>query len=179
MALKDMMKDVASAAVSQAQGAMQGAKDRDQQTIISQGASGVLQGVMGNYSELPLENAKEQFGMYLMNGEDFTHSFALVRDYMLFTDRRILFIDHRGMTGTKAAVVSIDLQSIVEVRLETAGAGFDHAELSFVYITSPYYKSLNVQTDVKTLEFQKGFNVQSLYSILAELAFENVRRINA
>ena len=120
MALKDMMKDMANAAVSQAQSAVQDAIDRDQQTINGQGTSGVVQGVMGHYSELSAESAQQQYGMYLMRGESFTRCFALVRDKMLFTDRRIVFIDHQGMTGAKAAAVSIDLQSIVGVRLETA-----------------------------------------------------------
>lgn len=48
MALKDMMKDMANAAVSQAQSAVQDAIDRDQQTINGQGTSGVVQGVMGH-----------------------------------------------------------------------------------------------------------------------------------
>ena len=113
MALKDMMKDMANAAVSQAQSAVQDAIDRDQQTINGQGTSGVVQGVMGHYSELSAESAQQQYGMYLMRGESFTRCFALVRDKMLFTDRRIVFIDHQGMTGAKAAAVSIDLQSIV------------------------------------------------------------------
>ena len=174
-----MMKGMANAAVSQAQSAVQDAIDRDQQTINGQGASGVVQGMMGHYSELSAESAQQQYGMYLMRGESFTRCFALIRDKMLFTDRRIVFIDHQGMTGTKAAVVSIDLQSIVDVRLETGGAGFDHAELSFSYMACPYYKAYDAKVASKTLEFPKGFDVQSLYGVLAELAFENVRRINS
>lgn len=176
MALKDMMKDMASAAVSQAQGAVQEAMERDTQTAKS---GGVMSGMMGHYSEMSVDAAQKDYGMYLMRGESFTRCFALVRDKMLFTDRRVIFIDHQGMTGTKAAVVSIDLNSIVEVNLETGGMGFDHAELSFSYITSPYYKVYGVQTSTKTLEFPKGFDVQSLYGMLSELAYENVRRINA
>lgn len=176
MALKDMMKDMASAAVSQAQGAVQEAMERDTQTAKS---GGVMSGMMGHYSEMSVDAAQKDYGMYLMCGESFTRCFALVRDKMLFTDRRVIFIDHQGMTGTKAAVVSIDLNSIVEVNLETGGMGFDHAELSFSYITSPYYKVYGVQTATKTLEFPKGFDVQSLYGMLSELAYENVRRINA
>lgn len=176
MAFKDMMKDMASAAVSQAQGAVQEAMDRDQQAANSGNA---MSGMLGHYTEMPIETAQRDYGMYLMRGEAFTRCFALVRDKMLFTDRRIIFIDHQGMTGTKAAVVSIDLQSIVDVRLETGGLGFDHAEVSFSYITSPYYKVYGVQTATKTLEFPKGFDVQGLYSLLSELAYENVRRINA
>lgn len=176
MALKDMMKDMASAAVSQAQGAVQEAMERDTQTAKS---GGVMSGMMGHYSEMSVDAAQKDYGMYLMRGESFTRCFALVRDKMLFTDRRVIFIDHQGMTGTKAAVVSIDLNSIVEANLETGGMGFDHAELSFSYITSPYYKVYGVQTATKTLEFPKGFDVQSLYGMLSELAYENVRRINA
>lgn len=176
MALKDMMKDMASAAVSQAQGAVQEAMERDTQTAKS---GGVMSGMMGHYSEMSVDAAQKDYGMYLMRGESFTRCFALVRDKMLFTDRRVIFIDHQGMTGTKAAVVSIDLNSIVEVNLETGGMGFDHAELSFSYITSPYYKVYGVRTATKTLEFPKGFDVQSLYGMLSELAYENVRRINA
>lgn len=176
MALKDVMKDMASAAVSQAQGAVQEAMERDTQTVKS---GGVMSGMMGHYSEMSVDAAQKDYGMYLMRGESFTRCFALVRDKMLFTDRRVIFIDHQGMTGTKAAVVSIDLNSIVEVNLETGGMGFDHAELSFSYITSPYYKVYGVQTATKTLEFPKGFDVQSLYGMLSELAYENVRRINA
>lgn len=176
MALKDMMKDMASAAVSQAQGAVQEAMERDTQTAKS---GGVMSGMMGHYSEMSVDAAQKDYGMYLMRGESFTRCFALVRDKMLFTDRRVIFIDHQGMTGTKAAVVSIDLNSIVGVNLETGGMGFDHAELSFSYITSPYYKVYGVQMATKTLEFPKGFDVQSLYGMLSELAYENVRRINA
>ena len=175
MALKDMAKDMASAAVSQAQGAVQDAMERDTQAAKSGGVSGM----MGRYTEMSADATQKDYGMYLMRGESFTRCFALVRDKMLFTDRRIIFIDHQGMTGAKAAVVSIDLQSIVDVRLETGGMGFDHAELSFAYITSPYYKVQGVQTETKTLEFPKGFDVQGLYSLLSELAYENVRRINA
>lgn len=178
MALRDMVKDVASAAVSQAQGAVQDAMERDAQAVKGQGAGGVMQGLMGNYSELPMDAAQRQYGMYLMRGESFTRCFALLRDKMLFTDRRLIFIDHQGMTGQKVAVESIALESIVDVRLETGGAGFDHAELSFSYFTSPYYKAYDARTATKTLEFPKGFDVQGLYCLLEELAYANVSRIN-
>ena len=177
MALKDMMKDMANAAVSQAQGAVRDAIDRGDAQAVKSG--GAVSGMLGHYTEMSVEEAQRDYGMYLMRGETFARCFALVRDKMLFTDRRVIFVDHQGMTGTKAAIVSIDLHSIVEVGLETGGMGFDHAELSFTYITSPYYKMYGVQTATKTLEFPKGFDVQSLYSLLAELAYENVRRINS
>lgn len=179
MALKDVMKDMANSAMSQAQGAVQDAVTRDRQSAKEQGAGGMVQGFMGNYSALSTEAAMQQYGMYLMNGESFTRCFALLRDKMLFTNRRIIFIDHHGMTGQKVTVESINLGSITSVYLETGGAGFDHAELSFTYFTSPYYKAHETQTASKTLEFPKGFDVQPLYCMLEELAYANIERMNS
>lgn len=175
MALKDMLKDAASSAVSSAQGAAQAAIDRGQQ----QGASGIVQGIMGNYSEMPLDDIEKSYGMYLMEGERYTRGFALVRDKMLFTDRRIVFIDHQGATGKKTAVESIYLSSIVDVALETGGVGFDHAEITFTYITSPYYRAHNIALSSKHFDFPGGFDVQPLYAMLAGYAYENVQRINS
>lgn len=179
MALMDRVKDAANSAVQQAQGAVQEAMERDESNVRNQGAGGIMQGLMGNYSSLSPEDATRQYGMYLMPGESFVSCFALLRDKMMFTNKRIIFIDHKGMTGTKVRVDSINLNSVIDVRLETGGAGFDHAELSFSYFTSPYYKAYNPTTDSKVLEFPKGFNVQPLYCMLEELAYGNVERLNA
>ena len=179
MALKDMIKDAASTAMSTAQDAAQAAMEHDRQQAKAQGGGGIMQGLMGNYSELPVEAIEQQYGMYLMQGERFATGFALLRDKILFTDRRIVFIDHQGATGKKTAVESIYLSSIIGVELETGGAGFDHAELTFTYITSHYYKAYDVKTASKRLDFPGGFNVQPLYALLEGYAYANVQRINA
>ncbi len=179
MALKDMVKNAASAAIQQTQEAVQDAVSRDRNAAEEQGAHGIAQGFLGNYSELNAETVQEQYGMYLMSGERFTHCFALLRDKLLFTDKRIIFIDHQGMSGQKARVESINLGSIVSVHLETSGMGFDHAELSFFYFASPYYKAHQTVIESKTLEFPKRFDVQTLYRMLEELAYSNIERLNA
>ena len=99
MAFKDMIKDAASTAMSTAQDAAQAAMEHDRQQAKAQGGGGIMQGLMGNYSELPVEAIEQQYGMYLMQGERFATGFALLRDKILFTDRRIVFIDHQGATG--------------------------------------------------------------------------------
>lgn len=171
MALKDMMRDAANAAQDAVSKSAQGVRD--------QGAIGVMQGLSGSYTELSVEAASQEYGMYLMSGERFTQCFALLRDKLLFTDKRIIFIDHQGATGQKVAVETINLSSVVSVKLETGGFGFDHAEIVFEYITSPYYKAYGAQTAFKKLEFPNGFNVQPLYCALEELAYSNVAALNA
>jgi Protein of unknown function (DUF1696). len=142
------------------------------------GLKNVLQGALGNYSSVPVEVLAKDYGMYLMNGETINMGFKLVRDALIFTNKRIIFTDKQGATGTKTRIKSINLYSIVDVTMETSGFGFDDSELTFTYISSPELKGHHVEYATHKLEFPKQFNVQSLYTILQELAYENCLRIN-
>ena len=92
----------------------------------------ILQGVLNNYSEIPQEQMNQEYGMYLMDGETITVGFKLVRDALIFTDKRIIFTDKQGVTGTKMRIESINLFSIVNVTMETSGFGFDDSELTYL-----------------------------------------------
>ena len=61
----------------------------------------VLQGVLGNMSEVSKEDLAKEFGAYLMDGESIETGFKLVRDAIIITDRRILDFDRQGTTGRK------------------------------------------------------------------------------
>lgn len=141
-------------------------------------SSNILQGSLNNYSEMPLEQMQSEYGMYLMDGETITVGFKLIRDALIFTDKRIIFTDKQGATGTKMRVESINLFSIVEVTMETAGFGFDDSELTFTYIKTANLKAHEVQYVSHKLEFPKKYNVQPLYKLLQELAYQNCVRIN-
>ena len=56
-------------------------------------ASGVVQGGLGNYSEMSLDQMRKEYGMYLMEGEEIQVGFRLIRDALIFTDKRIIFTD--------------------------------------------------------------------------------------
>jgi|SRR5699024_8627895 len=140
--------------------------------------STLAQGALNNYSEVPLEKLQKEYGMYLMDGEKIIVGFKLVRDALIFTDKRIIFTDKQGATGVKMRVTSINLFSVVGVTMETAGFGFDDSELTFTYIKSANLKSMSPEYASHKLEFPKKFNVQPLYKLLQELAYENCCRIN-
>ncbi len=143
------------------------------------GVKNILQGgFAANYSEVPIPELEKEYGQYLMNNEKITIGFKLVRDALIFTNRRIIMTDKQGATGTKMSVTSINLLSIVNVTMETSGFGFDDSELTFTYISSPELKGHHVEYAAHKLEFPKKFNVQALYRILQELAYENYLRIN-
>ncbi len=143
------------------------------------GVKNILQGgLAGNYSEVSPEELTNEYGMYLMDGETITMGFKLVRDSLIFTDKRIIFTDKQGATGTKMSVQSINLFAVVDVQMETSGFGFDDSELTFTYISTPELKGHHVEYASKKLEFPKKYNVQSLYKVLQELAYENCIRLN-
>lgn len=140
---------------------------------------GIFDGVLGNYSEVSSEELQNQYGSFLMADEDIEMGFKLVRDTFIFTNERLILIDHQGVTGKKARIHSIYLNSIYEVTMETAGTGLDDSEITIHYIISPYYKANNVQTASYKFEFGKKFNVQPVYVALLTLAHENNKRLNA
>jgi hypothetical protein len=138
----------------------------------------LFSGLLGNYTEVSPGELEQKYGAYLMPGESVQTGFKLVRDTFILTDKRLILFDHQGVTGKKTRVVSIDLDSIYDVTMETAGTGFDDSELTIHYITSPYYRANHLQTASYKFEFAKKFNIQPLYVALVSLAYENKRRIN-
>ena len=81
--------------------------------------SNLVQGVLNNYSEMTTEDMQKEYGMYLMDGEEITVGFKLVRDALIFTNKRIIFTDKQGATGIKMRVESINLFSVVDVTLDS------------------------------------------------------------
>jgi hypothetical protein len=143
------------------------------------GIKNILQGgIANNYNEASVEELNKHYGMYLMDGETILMGFKLVRDALIFTDKRLIMTDKQGATGVKMTITSINLFSIVDVKMETSGFGFDDSELTFTYITSPYIKGHQISYASHRLEFPKKYNVQTLYKVLQELAYENCLKIN-
>lgn len=141
--------------------------------------SNLLQGLMGNLSEVSVDALNQEFGAYLMNGESIQTGFKLIRDAIVITDRRILSFDKQGTTGQKTRVDSIYLDSIFHVTAETAGFGLDDSELTISYIVNPYLKSHAVEYAQRKFEFPKKYNIQGLYKTLQELAYTNFLKLNA
>lgn len=140
---------------------------------------GIIQGILGNMNEISAEELAKEYGAYLMDGETIQTGFRLVRDVVLFTDKRIVDFDKQGATGRKMRVDSINLNSIIHVSAETSGFGLDDSEINVQYIASPYFKANNgVSTAEKKFEFPKKYNIQPLYKQLQQIAYENHENLN-
>lgn len=138
----------------------------------------IMNGLLGNMSEVTVEQLQAEFGQYLMDGETITIGFKLVRDAVLFTDKRIISFDKQGTTGQKMRVISIKLSTIIEATAETAGFGMDDSEITITYIVTPYLHANSIAVESKKFEFPKKYNIQPLYKMLEELAHNNFEHIN-
>lgn len=117
--------------------------------------------------------------MYLIDGEEITSGYTLIRDAIVFTDRRIIFLDHQGATGKKTSVKSIYLMNIIDVEMETAGAGMDDSEIEITFLKNVKRKAHSESFDSMKFEFPKRLDIVPLYRFLINLAYNNRLEINS
>lgn len=120
---------------------------------------GILDGLMGNASELELDKVKEELKDLLTTSEKVEHAFKLIRDLIIFTDKRLLLVDKQGMTGKKMEYHSIPYKSVVHFSIETAGTFDMDAELK-IWLSG---NSVPLQK-----KFNKSLNIYKVQSVLAE-----------
>ena len=90
---------------------------------------GILDTLLGHASEKNLERIAEDFAPLLAPGETLQRAFGLIRDLIVFTDRRLIFVNKQGVTGSKVEYLSVPYRSIVMFSIETAGHFDLEAEL--------------------------------------------------
>lgn len=119
---------------------------------------GLLDGIMGNASKIDAKKIQEEFGQLLAPGETVQQAYQLIRDYFVFTDRRLVLVDKQGFTGTKVEYHSVPYRSITHFSIETAGHFDMDAELK-IWVTgqmAPIQK-----------QFNKKLSIYEVQSVLA------------
>ncbi|MGQ8365154.1 PH domain-containing protein [Glaciecola sp. 1036] len=90
---------------------------------------GLLDGLMGNASEVDAGEINQALAEVLASNENVMHAYKLIRDMLVFTNKRVIFIDKQGMTGKKVSYLSIPYKSITQFIVETAGTFDTDSEL--------------------------------------------------
>ena len=90
---------------------------------------GLLSGLLGNASAADAEDAEKGLERVLADGERVEQAFQLIRDLLIFTDRRFILVDRQGVTGLKTEYHSIPYRAITHFSVESAGALDLEAEL--------------------------------------------------
>ena len=118
---------------------------------------GLLDGIMGNASRIDTAQAVQDYGRLLGRGEQVQAAYQLVRDAILFTDRRLIMVDKQGMTGRKIEYHTIPYRSITHFSVETAGTFDLDAELK-IWLSGS-------QTPIAK-QFGKGVDVYEVQALL-------------
>ncbi len=90
---------------------------------------GWLDGLMGNASKVDAEEVERELAPIITNNEEIQHAYKIIRDLMIFTNKRLIMIDKQGVRGKKVDYHSIPYQSITHFSVETAGTFDLDAEL--------------------------------------------------
>ncbi len=90
---------------------------------------GLLDTLLGHAGEKSVDKLADDFAPLLAPGETLQRAFGLIRDLIVFTDRRLIFVNKQGVTGSKVESLSVPYRSIVMYSLETAGHFDLEAEL--------------------------------------------------
>lgn len=138
----------------------------------------IVQGLAGNFSQQSKEELTKQYQQYLLKNEEIQSGYVLVRDALIFTNIRIIFVDKQGATGKKTSFKSIFLMNIVGVEMETAGFGIDDSEIVITFLENVQLKPYNENLRSLKFEFPKKTDITPLYRYLFELSYQNRLTIN-
>lgn len=120
---------------------------------------GFLNGMLGNANTLSKEEASKDLEKILTNGEEIDVAFKLIRDLIVFTDKRLILVDKQGLTGKKVEYHSIPFKSISHFSVETAGHFDLDAELK-IWISGAQLPAISKQ-------FKKDKSIYDVQKVLA------------
>ncbi len=117
---------------------------------------GLLSALLGNAAEADVEEIERTLEQILADDEQVERAFELVRDLLIFTNRRFLLVDRQGVTGKKTAYTSIPYRAITSFAVETAGHFDLESELKIWVSSNPTPLQKTFARGQTILEVQKA-----------------------
>ncbi|TKI02173.1 PH domain-containing protein, partial [Bacillus wiedmannii] len=96
---------------------------------------GLFSGILGNASNASTESVERDLEKIMLDDEKVEHAYKLIRDLIVFTNRRLILVDKQGISGKKTEYHSIPYKSITQFSIETAGHFDLDAELK-IWVSS-------------------------------------------
>ncbi|MEK5055477.1 PH domain-containing protein [Niallia sp. FSL K6-0212] len=118
-----------------------------------------LNGLLGNASETDLKELEKELSSIIGSNERIELAYKLVRDLIVFTDLRLIFVDKQGLTGKKVEYMSVPYKSISRFSIETAGHFDLDAELK-IWISGAELPAISKQ-------FKKDNSIYDVQKALA------------
>lgn len=120
---------------------------------------GLLDGLLGNASEIDSARLQAELSQILTSTERVDKAYQLIRDLIVFTNKRLILIDKQGITGKKMEYHSIPYRSIIHFSIETSGHFDLDAELKIWISGNP---------EPIEKEFNSRLNIYEVQKVLAQ-----------
>ncbi|WNV80990.1 PH domain-containing protein [Bacillus atrophaeus] len=120
---------------------------------------GFINGMFGNASTVSKASAEAELASIIIEGESVDAAFKLVRDLIVFTEKRLILVDKQGLTGKKTEYQSIPYKSISRFSIETAGRFDLDSELN-IWISGTELPAVSKQ-------FKKDDSIYDIQKVLA------------
>ena len=114
---------------------------------------GLFNSILGNASQVNINEIKAQFEHVLVENENIEAAFSLFRDRMVFTNKRIIFLDKQNVTGSKKEYLSVPYHAISVFSVESAGTFDADAEIKlWVREIGKITKKVGKNTDIMQIQ---------------------------
>lgn len=120
---------------------------------------GLLQKLALNAQQVDVSSVQQELSPILIDNENVEIAFRIIRDQIIFTNRRLITVDKQGLTAKKVSYRSIPYDKIVQFAKESAGILDLDAELK-IWVAS--------MSEPLTFEFSKDAPINDVYSLLSE-----------
>lgn len=117
---------------------------------------GLLSSLLGHASEADVADVERNIERILADDERVERAFQLIRDLLIFTNRRFIVIDRQGVTGKKTQYHSVPYRAITSFSVETAGHLDLEAELKIWISGNPTPIEKTFSRGQSILEVQKA-----------------------
>ncbi len=120
---------------------------------------GLFNAILGNASEVNIENLSKEFEPLLIEGERIEKGYKVIKDMFVFTNKRLILVE-KQLVGSKVDYLSIPYTSIKKFSKESAGILDMDAELK-IWLTG--------ESAPISKQFGKGGNnINEVYQILSQ-----------
>jgi hypothetical protein len=120
---------------------------------------GLFNAILGNASEINIQNITKEFEPIMVPGENIEKAYKLIKDMFIFTNKRLILVE-KQLVGSKVNYLTIPFSSIKKFSKESAGILDLDAELKIW---------INGEDTPITKQFGKGNNnINEVYQILSQ-----------
>ena len=120
---------------------------------------GIFNAILGNASEVNIENVSKEFEPILIDGEHIEKAYKLIRDMFIFTNKRLILVE-KQLVGTKVEYLTVPYTNIIKFSKESAGIMDLDAELKI------WVKDQDLP--IRKQFGKSGNNINEVYRILGQ-----------